>query len=167
MSVVAAPSVVTAPSEWARQLARSMMPRPLFMFLARLYTSVCGIHAIGWKRWRDLQKTIRGLPEAEHVQFEFPNLTHPISIRPGTSDGIELVHTVVRECYGEYLPRGSVRLIVDAGANIGDSTSWYLSRFADARVVAIEPARDTFALLKQNIQKYGSRGEFRRIPCWR
>ncbi|MGH8639692.1 MAG: FkbM family methyltransferase [Burkholderiales bacterium] len=43
-------------------------------------------------------------------------------------------------------------LVVDAGANIGVSAIYFLANLPEARVVAVEPNADNFALLKRNVQ---------------
>jgi len=43
-------------------------------------------------------------------------------------------------------------LIIDAGANIGASPIYFLSRYPDALVVAIEPERNNCALLRSNCE---------------
>lgn len=43
-------------------------------------------------------------------------------------------------------------LIVDAGANIGAASFYFLHQFPDARVVAIEPEAGNFALLQENLR---------------
>ncbi len=67
-----------------------------------------------------------------------------------------------RGAHGEYLDRvyqeivssGRAPLIVDCGANIGASVLWFLARYPQAHVVAIEPAPDNFALLRSNCEKF-------------
>jgi FkbM family methyltransferase len=46
-------------------------------------------------------------------------------------------------------------LIVDAGANIGSASRYFLHRFPGARVVAIEPDPANFALLAANCSAHG------------
>src|SRR5579863_10323033 len=59
--------------------------------------------------------------------------------------------------------RLDVRFIIDAGAYIGDTASWYMSRFPSARVVALEPNPETFSALSRNCAPYASR--VRLIPA--
>jgi FkbM family methyltransferase len=55
---------------------------------------------------------------------------------------------------GAYLLRGvvpdRVRLVVDLGANVGLATLFFIIQYPRARVVAVEPDRDNFELLRQN-----------------
>jgi len=91
------------------------------------------------------------------VQARISGIQHPLYARAGTPDAVEIVHSVVREAYGKYLPNGEVRFVVDAGAYIGDATSWYLSKFPQSRVVALEPTPDSYAMLQRNCAPYGDR----------
>jgi FkbM family methyltransferase len=110
-----------------------------------------------WRRTRDGLKPIylSGLP--------------PIYVRPGESD-LEVIHEVyfeasyeipsdeasnrVRSRYSEILESGRVPIIVDAGANIGISTTWFARAFPRAQIVAIEPDPDNFTLLCTNLAQY-------------
>jgi len=112
----------------------------------------------------------------------------PIYVRPGESD-LDVVHEVyfdtsyevpseeasrrVRLRYNEILQRGRIPIVVDAGANIGISTIWFAQSFPRARIVAIEPDPNNFALLRTNLAGYpncipveaalGSEGGFARL----
>jgi len=93
----------------------------------------------------------------------------PIYVRPDQGD-LEVVHEIyfetsyeipseeaskrVRCRYNEILESGLIPIIVDAGANIGISTVWFAQLFPGARIVAIEPDSDNFALLRTNLAKY-------------
>ncbi|MDE3194781.1 MAG: FkbM family methyltransferase [Acidobacteriota bacterium] len=72
----------------------------------------------------------------------------------------------MRNGYGKYLPDGEVRLIIDAGANIGDTASWYLSRYPQAKVVALEPDPDNFRMLQRNCRGYGARAQLLQKGMW-
>lgn len=100
------------------------------------------------------------------VTIAAPSLKHPITLRSGSSDAGEFVHTVVRSTYDVSLPPPPVRMIVDAGANFGDSTAWYLSRFPGATVVALEPDPRNFDVLCRNVEPYGARCRLLRAALW-
>lgn len=53
--------------------------------------------------------------------------------------------------YGALLAAGRIPLILDCGANIGASALWFHARYPKAHIVAVEPARDNVALLRQNL----------------
>lgn len=56
--------------------------------------------------------------------------------------------------------------IVDCGANVGYSSAYFLSRFPNATLVAVEPDADNFRLLQQNIAPYGQRASCLRDGIW-
>ncbi|HTY61913.1 MAG TPA: FkbM family methyltransferase [Acidobacteriota bacterium] len=101
---------------------------------------------------------------AERVRID--GIQHPLYARPGTPDAVEIVHSVIREAYGKYLPEGDIKFVIDAGAYIGDATSWYLSKFPESRVVALEPTSESFAMLKANCSPYGERVTLIKGALW-
>lgn len=82
---------------------------------------------------------------------------NPLSCRARTSD-LNVFYQIFIE--REYRCLDDVRsadFIIDCGANVGYSTAYMLSRFPNARVVAVEPDSSNFACLKQNLSSYGDR----------
>lgn len=81
----------------------------------------------------------------------------PLKCRPNTSD-INVFDQifVVREyrCLDDVADAG---LIIDCGANVGYSSAYFLSRFKNAHVIAIEPDPENFSILKENLLPYGKR----------
>ena len=88
-----------------------------------------------------------------------------VHVRPGESDvgairqvfrdrlyeiGIEQVERRVWRRYTEILESGSVPVIVDAGANIGAASLWFLQEYPLAELVALEPEPGNLALLQMN-----------------
>lgn len=53
------------------------------------------------------------------------------------------------------IDKGSVRLVVDLGANIGFSTIYLLSKFPRASAIAVEPHPRQFASLRENLALNG------------
>ena len=47
--------------------------------------------------------------------------------------------------------------MIDAGAFIGDTAAYFLSRFSNLHVTAIEPNLDNFTLARTNLAPYGDR----------
>jgi len=46
------------------------------------------------------------------------------------------------------------KVIVDCGANIGLASIYFKSRFPDSKIVAIEPEKNNFDLMKKNLDAY-------------
>lgn len=79
-------------------------------------------------------------------------LDHELALRLGTSDG-----DVVEEIFGAGEYRGVIdslpatpRIIVDLGANIGVSLSYWNQHFPAARLIAVEPDEANFRLCELN-----------------
>lgn len=64
---------------------------------------------------------------------------------PDGDQGIAL-----QRLYETIVASGRKPLILDCGANIGASVNWFAMRYPEAHVIAIEPAPDNCALLRQN-----------------
>jgi FkbM family methyltransferase len=81
----------------------------------------------------------------------------PLFFRPNTSDIDAFSQIFVAREYRclDHLTRAP--LIIDCGANVGYASAYFLSRFPDAFVIAIEPDRDNFALLEKNLAPYAGR----------
>jgi FkbM family methyltransferase len=94
------------------------------------------------------------------------NLQHTFCIRQGTSDVIETFYTIVRQTYGKYLPSQAPDFILDAGANIGTTSAWFLSHFPESRLVAVEPELSNFALLQKNCAPFENRVSLVRAAIW-
>jgi FkbM family methyltransferase len=91
---------------------------------------------------------------------------HPMRCRPNTSDV-----DVFQQIFGfrEYRCLDEVRdagLIVDCGANVGYSTVYFLTRYPRAKVIAVEPDPDNYALLEANVAPYGARCLPLRSAVW-
>jgi FkbM family methyltransferase len=56
----------------------------------------------------------------------------------------------LQDVYEQILASGRKPLIVDCGSNIGASVLWFNARYPHAHILAVEPAPDNFALLREN-----------------
>lgn len=83
------------------------------------------------------------------MEVEVPGLERPVSIRLGETDQEVFRKIFVRNEYGFVTPPG-VGTIVDAGANVGYSVLWFHRQYPGARIVALEPDPENFAVLSAN-----------------
>lgn len=98
------------------------------------------------------------VPEGPPVSVKFKRLKHPISLRPGSRDVETLISNAVRLEYGQLrLPADVPHFIVDGGAYIGDTSSYFLSEYPASRVMALEPNPESFQIAKRNLEPYGGR----------
>ena len=154
--------------ETLRQAVRSLVPHGVYSVLSRSLDASVSIPKLGWKgylHFRSLFPDRTGF--SNHAEpIGIPGYSHPIFVRPGSSDLEEVKYTLIREAYGVWLPPPPVRVIIDAGANIGDTAVWYLNTFPEARVIAIEPDPENFALLEMNCRPYEGRAILVQGALW-
>lgn len=91
---------------------------------------------------------------------------YPLHLRYGTSDPYVFRQIFVEQEYAPFRASGEIRLIVDCGANVGFSSAYFLHRFPNARVIAVEPDPANFALLEQNLRPFGARAQAINAGIW-
>jgi FkbM family methyltransferase len=127
--------------------------------------AVQGVRKMGWREYQRFTSDA-DTSETELGAFRIPPLRHPLTIRRGTTDATAVTLSVIRENYAQFFPSGAVKLIVDAGAYIGDTAAWYLSTCPHATVVSLEPDDENFSLLDENCRAYGPRSIRRKAGIW-
>lgn len=92
-------------------------------------------------------------------------MKYPFRVRPGSSDEFVL-HAIFVE--GEYDPLAHIEpaVIVDCGANVGYSSIFFLNKFPNARIVALEPEAKNLELCRANLQPYGERVDVLPAAIW-
>jgi FkbM family methyltransferase len=155
--------------ECVRQFTRGLVPQGGYAAFSLAFDWSCAFRKLGWHQSRQLWRAHPGHKRghiAPWASLSSPNLSHPFFVRTATTDASEFLYTVVRETYGRYLPQGSVEFILDAGANIGDTAVWFLTRFCAAKLIAVEPDPENFAILQRNCAPYGQRSLLVRAAVW-
>lgn len=160
--------ILAAPVEVLRRSLRRALPHSAFQALAEMTNAFYGCRAMPWKEYRRLRSGCVDKCRAQRPieAYAFRNLQHPLWLRPGTDDPVQTIQSVVREAYGKLTPRGPIELVIDAGAGIGDTTAWYLSKFPEATVVALEPDGENFEMLERNCRPYGERAVLMNRALW-
>ncbi len=122
----------------------------------------------GWHTYSVLQscRTAGGAVCLDSVSVKLRMLDFPFWIRPGTSDALVLMHNLIREEYGRVRPRRDPVWMIDAGAYIGDTAAYFLSRFPRLRVVALEPVAANFQAAAKNLEPYGDRAVLLNKGLW-
>lgn len=77
----------------------------------------------------------------------------PLIIRKNTSD-IEVFKQIFVSREYNFAININPKIIVDAGANVGYSALYFANRFPKAKIIAIEPEKENFKILKQNTLIY-------------
>ena len=85
------------------------------------------------------------------------HLMYPVIFRYNSSDINVFSQIFISDDYGPLVILQNINLIVDCGANIGYSSAYFLSMFPEAHVIAVEPDRRNYEILKKNLSAYGDR----------
>lgn len=82
-----------------------------------------------------------------------PHIRHPVVLRRNTTDLIVFEQIFFFDIYGfdtPYVPG----TIIDCGANIGLASVFFANKFPAAKIIAIEPEKSNFEILKVNTALY-------------
>lgn len=91
---------------------------------------------------------------------------YPFFFRHGTSDVRVIRQIFLKEEYRELGAEMNMGRIIDCGANIGCSAFYFLSKYPDAELIAIEPDEGNFRLLQKNLEPFGARARALRAAVW-
>lgn len=85
----------------------------------------------------------------------------------GNSSDIEVFGQIfIQQEYACLLGAKTVDFVIDAGANVGYASVFFLSHFPHCQVVAIEPDPANFAALRENLAPYGARATLHNCGIW-
>jgi FkbM family methyltransferase len=93
----------------------------------------------------------RFIKKSRLLAIKVPNLLNKVLIRNLPNDIQVFTQIFINQEYALEMDE-DVNTIIDCGANIGLASLFFLSKFPNARIIAIEPERNNFDLLKQNLQ---------------
>jgi FkbM family methyltransferase len=91
---------------------------------------------------------------------------YPLYARPRTSD-LQIFNAIFAE--GEYRhleDLRDVRLVIDCGANVGYSSIYFLSRFPECVVIAVEADPENYEILRRNLSPYRERAKAIHAGVW-
>lgn len=91
------------------------------------------------------------------VPIKLRNLRYPIHVRPHTEDVAIVVSNIIREEYGQFQFPKEPKWMIDAGAYIGDTTAYFLSRFPQLMAVSLEPNPPSYEMASLNLGPYAER----------
>jgi FkbM family methyltransferase len=92
---------------------------------------------------------------------------YPITLRPGpSSDPTVFRQVFLQQQYRMPDADSSVRSILDLGANIGLAAIYYLNRFPESRVLAVEPDPGNYRLCVENLAPYADRARVLLGAVW-
>lgn len=113
------------------------------------------------KRWDCGEKTATG----KSIELPVGNSGHTIWVRPGTCDVILYYDIMINNHYGK-IPIENAQTIIDCGANIGMSCVYFLYRYPNARLIAIEPDPVNYELCIKNLAPFGDRATVLKAALW-
>lgn len=94
------------------------------------------------------------------------NAQYPLVCRRGTTD-LSVFNQVFLDCeYDCVADARDVKLVIDCGANGGYSAAFFLSRFPNCTLVAVEPDEANFELLRENMRSYAERVQTIHAAVW-
>lgn len=107
-----------------------------------------------------------GKPATEPARVYSKHSASALHFRPGTSDLDVFRQIFIDREYRCLDHVRAPRLIIDCGANVGYSSAYFLSRFLEAQLIAVEPDPDNFALLETNLQPFRARYRALQSGVW-
>lgn len=121
---------------------------------------------MGATEYRKLEQLAQSAAGGEPVRFDPPGLTHPLWVRPGTTDALVFEGNILRQTYGCISPKTEPKLIIDAGVNVGYASAYLLAKFPSSRVIGLEPDSGNYSMAVRNLAAFGDRVDLRRLGLW-
>jgi len=123
--------------------------------------------AIGTLQLLSSRRVFRRILPAWTTRLSVRGYPHPVHFRHATTDKYVIGEVLALEQYSELQSLSGVRTIVDAGANIGTASVYFLNHFPETTVIALEPDPGNYSLLRKNLAYYGERAVPLRRALWR
>ena len=112
------------------------------------------------------QQWHRVRPPTRSYRVSTKHARHSLLCRPGTSDAKAFEMIFIQQEYSCVERLRDVRLVVDCGANVGYAAAYFLNMFPESTVFAVEPDRDNFSTLTQNLHPYAARARCVQAAVW-
>jgi FkbM family methyltransferase len=100
------------------------------------------------------------------VRLRLPAYDIRVYLRPGTSDLAVLNQIFAQREYAPLDKLGTIRTIIDCGANVGYSSLYFLNQYPLAQVIAVEPDPANAAICRKNLAQYGNRAQLIQSAVW-
>ncbi|MFZ1770460.1 MAG: FkbM family methyltransferase [Caldilinea sp.] len=124
--------------------------------------------ALRYAFFERMQPYARWIGRAPGGAYALPvrGVAHPLLCRPQTSDRWAFGQVFIHRQYATLPNTLDPKLIVDCGANVGYASVFFLTRFPQAHLIAVEPDPDNVELLRQNLAPYGPRAKVIQAAIW-
>jgi FkbM family methyltransferase len=96
-------------------------------------------------------------PKRKHILVRTKDVRYPLYV---------FEQIFVKKEYSPLDDIKSPKVIVDCGAYVGYSTAYFLNKFSDVHVIAVEADRDNFLLNQKNLSHYGNRVTLLHSAIW-
>jgi FkbM family methyltransferase len=96
---------------------------------------------------------LRGFKAKGTYQLNIRNYKKPVYLRFSTSDIEVFDQIIISEEFEPFVAKNrneKIKIIIDAGANIGLSSIYFSIHYPEAKIFAIEPERENFRIMKRN-----------------
>jgi FkbM family methyltransferase len=155
--------------EFARRLVRRVVgyDSRLYRAGAEAANFLSIVRREGLGQWRALKRlSDPGRAGSPPEAMRLRSLAHPILIRPGTHDAGTVINNIVREEYGHFPMPAEPKWLIDAGAYIGDTCAYFLSKFPALRAIALEPNPSSYEIARENLKPYGERAVLEKLGLY-
>lgn len=147
----------------------SAIPSQVPVRAGRLARYRGAISTLGLSHWLAFQ--VRRIPtrvfsRRSPVKVTSKWFRYPLYVRPRTTDLLLFNNIFAEREYGHLDDLQGVRLVIDCGANVGYSSAYFLSRFPECVVIAVEPDPENFEMLRRNLSPYGERAKVIHAGVW-
>ena len=126
----------------------------------------------GFRAYRLLRNCSSTSMQLQPISLKLRSLDFPISFRPGgdnvtiMNDAALLINTVIRREYGKIQPSDDPIWMIDAGAYIGDTAAFFLSRYPGLNIIALEQWEEPYNMAIENLKPYGERVILLKKALW-
>lgn len=117
-----------------------------------------------YRRYRKLPQKLLGTlsklgfnPQNECVPLSLKDYEHPIWARYQSSDVDVFYQIFIEREYSCLDDVEDAKLIIDCGANVGYSSLYFLKKYPNAYVIAVEPDEENFKICQKNLLPYKDR----------
>jgi FkbM family methyltransferase len=104
-------------------------------------------------------------PHGDCVDLFLTGQRAPIRLRTRTSDTAVFQEVMIHKQY-DIPALKNVEYVLDCGANVGLTSVYLLRKYPKARVIAIEPDPENFAIASFNLKPYGERCQLLNAAVW-
>ena len=117
----------------------------------------------------DRMEIIKNLIKDERAQHIVLNMEFngaDLSLRIDDSDIRVFKQIFVDNEYDSLNLPETAKTIIDLGANIGLSALFFIKKFPDSRIVAVEPDAVNFSIMEKNLEKFSKSVSFLQAAIW-